>query len=315
MKINDFMNIKRIEFTITKTCTSRCKHCSLGNVINESKIRIDKDIAVSVVKELSSEFNIESVMTFGGEPLLFSDTTCAIHKTATENNIPKRQIITNGYFSNDIDKISTVVKAIKESGINSLLLSIDAFHKEFISLEKVYQFAKLVCNENISGFKLHPAWVVNRQHINKYNEETEECLNYFKNLHIPVSDGNNIFPSGNAAIYLSEFYEKSPIDINMKCGEAPYTEKLNNVETIAINPNGDVVVCCFIIGNIYRNSIIEILKKYNPYENPMMKVLINGGIRKLIELAELNGINIDTSQFYSSCSMCRNIVKRLSCIK
>jgi len=312
MKLNNYMNINRIEFSVTNACTSRCKHCSVGNVLNERKINIDKNAAVSVVEELSKKYEIESVMTFGGEPLLYADTTCAIHKTATENSIPKRQIITNGYFSKDDNKIIDVAKALKESGINSLLLSIDAFHKEHISLDKVYMFAKALRDENISGFKLHPAWVVNCEHDNKYNEETKVCLKYFADLHIPVSNGNNIFPAGNAVIYLSEFYEKKPIDLNMKCGEAPYTTKLDNIETIAINPNGDVVVCCFIIGNIYCDSITEIVRRYNPYEKPMMATLINGGVCELIKLAKEQGISVETTQFYSACSVCRHIIKNLT---
>jgi MoaA/NifB/PqqE/SkfB family radical SAM enzyme len=311
-QINNYMNINRIEFVVTNACTSRCKHCSLGDVSNELKTSIDKNVAVSVVAELSKKYNIESVMTFGGEPLLHADTTCAIYKAATENGIPKRQIITNGYFSKNDGQVIAVVKALKESGINSLVLSIDAFHKEYIPMDKVYLFAKTVCLESIRGFKLQPAWVVNREHNNKYNEETEKCLNYFADLHIPVSNGNNIFLSGNAAIYLSEFYEKKSIDLNVKCGEVPYTGKLDNIETISINPNGDVIVCSFIIGNVYRDSIIEILNGYNPYENPMMLRLIRGGVSELIKFAEENGVLIDTAKFYSACSVCREIVKRLS---
>lgn len=318
--MNKYMNIKRIEFSITNSCTSHCKHCSRGDVLNSDANRIDKtdslcihkDNAISVVKELSKTYQIESIMTFGGEPLLFADTACSIHKVAMEHGIPKRQIITNGYFSKEEDKINHVAKELKTCGINSLLLSIDAFHKEHISLESVYPFAKALCKENIEGFMLHPAWVVNRNHDNIYNSETEKCLEYFSTLQIPVSSGNDIFPAGNAILYLSEFYEKKPIDLNIKCGEAPYTDKLDNIDTIAINPNGDVILCCFVIGNIYRNSITQIINQYNPYNYPCMTALLNGGVGELIHLAEKNGLTIDTSQFYSTCSVCREIVKNLN---
>ena len=196
--------------------------------------------------------------------------------------------------------------------MNSLLLSVDAFHKEHIPLEQVYLFAKELCNEKLDGFKLHPAWVIDREHDNCYNKETEECLNYFSDLDITVSKGNNIFPAGNAAIYLSEFYEKKTIDLSVKCGEAPYTAKLDNIETIAINPNGDVIVCCFVIGNVYKESITEIIERYNPYENPVMSTLLHSGVNALVGLAERKGIRIDISQYYSACSVCREIVERLN---
>lgn len=312
MKLYEYMDINRIEFSVTNACTGRCRHCSVGDVLNSSKTCIDKDAAVSVVNELSKLFNIESVMTFGGEPLLFADTTCAIHKAAMENGIPKMQLITNGYFTRDDDKIAAVAKALGESGVNSLLLSVDAFHQEHIPLKRVHRFAKALLDEAVSGVRLQPAWVVNRGHDNSYNKETERCLGLFTDLGIPVSSGNDIFLSGNAAVHLSGFYERKPLDLEVKCGEAPYTSKLDNVEAIAINPNGDVIVCCFVIGNIYRDSITEIVRRYNPYGNPMMSALMDGGVCALIQLAEENGVMTDTSQFYSVCGVCRNIVQRLT---
>ncbi len=96
--------------------------------------------------------------------------------------IPKRQVIANGYFSNDQARVLQVAANLKKSGVNSLLLSRDAFHKEYIPLEKVYPFAKALSDEHIEGFKLHPAWVVNREHKNAYNEETvTQNIIYFCN--------------------------------------------------------------------------------------------------------------------------------------
>ena len=312
MSLNKYMKINRLEFLVTNSCTSRCRHCSVGNTANRTTASIDKEVAVSVVTELAKQYDINSVMTFGGEPLMYADTTCAIHEAATSRGILKRQIITNGFFTNDNARILSVAKALKESGVNSLLLSVDAFHQEHISLEKVYFFAKAVCNEHIEGLKLHPAWVADRSNENKYNLETEKCLKYFADLEIPVSEGNSIFPAGNAIVYLSEFFEKKLVDLGMKCGELPYTDRLDDIKTIAVSSNGDVVACCFTIGNVYNESITEIINRYDPYKNPMMKALIDGGIGELVKLAENNGMTIDISQYYSACGVCRDIVKKLS---
>lgn len=103
-KINKYINdINRVEFAITHSCTSNCKHCSVG--INKGSDKLDKYKVANVLIELSKEFQIESVMTFGGEPLLFYDIVFTIHKTAKDCGIPVRQIITNGYFTNDNEKI------------------------------------------------------------------------------------------------------------------------------------------------------------------------------------------------------------------
>ena len=115
----------------------------------------------------------------------------------------------------------------------------------------------------------------------------------------------------SAVVYLSRFYPKEPLDSGFRCGEAPYTVKLDNVRTIAINPNGDVIVCCFVIGNLYQNSIVDIVKAYDPFRNPLMVTLMQDGITGLIQLAETHGIEVDTASFYSECDLCQYIVKTL----
>lgn len=80
--------------------------------------------------------------------------------------------------------------------------------------------------------------------------------------------GNNIFPAGNAIEYLAEYFDKEPINTNFRCGQIPYTTDLECVKEISKNPNGDVVVCSFPIGNINSKCILNILADYNPYKNP-----------------------------------------------
>jgi len=33
--LNQYMDLKRIEFVVTNACTSRCKHCSFGDTLNK----------------------------------------------------------------------------------------------------------------------------------------------------------------------------------------------------------------------------------------------------------------------------------------
>ena len=117
-KMNEYIkNLERIEFVITWACTGRCKHCSEGG--HEQKgMHIDGAAAALVIREACKKFAIDSVMTFGGEPLLYLDEVYAIHAAAYEMNIPKRQIITNGYFSKDTDFIKQAAARLAESGVN-----------------------------------------------------------------------------------------------------------------------------------------------------------------------------------------------------
>ena len=148
--MNEYVkNLNRIEFVVTMACTGKCKHCSEGDHIN-CKEHIDTELAVKSIREICERYNIESLMTFGGEPLIYPDVVCAIHKTAKDMGIEKRQLITNGFFAQKKERIEEVVMMLEKSGVNSLLLSVDAFHQETIPLEPVKYFAECVAKSKIS---------------------------------------------------------------------------------------------------------------------------------------------------------------------
>ena len=98
MKNPHLKNLSKLEFVVTDACTGRCKHCSEGDHVSCGE-RIDPQIAADAVRRIAAEYDIQTVMTFGGEPLLHVDAVCAIMTVAQELEIPRRQVITNGYFS------------------------------------------------------------------------------------------------------------------------------------------------------------------------------------------------------------------------
>lgn len=243
-------NLNRIEFVVTSSCTGKCKHCSQGD--HFSSYKIDKSIASDVVRKITSEYNIESVMTFGGEPLLCPETVFEIHKTAREMNISKRQLITNGYFSNDSEKIKYVANELIENGVTEILISADAFHQETIPLETVLKFAEFLYASDIV-LKVHPAWLVSSEADNFYNNKTKEILCEFNKIGIETGEGNVIFPSGNALKYLGDYFDLSKKIIN------PYQEDPKDIRAICLSSNGDILG-----SNIYQKDILEILSDYNP---------------------------------------------------
>ena len=244
-------NLNRIEFVVTWACTGRCKHCSEGEH-TECGEHIDAEVAAQAVYDICKNYDIRSLMTFGGEPLLYPETVCRIHKAAKEMGIPQRDLITNGYFSKDEKRIREVVHMLAESGVQDILLSVDAFHQETIPLEYVKAFADAV---NVPDVKLqiHPAWLVSPDADNSYNGKTREVLAVFNKMGIETSEGNVIFPSGNALKYLGEYFDSSEEIKN------PYQEDPTDIRAICFGTNGDILG-----GNINEQDVIEILSSYNP---------------------------------------------------
>jgi len=245
-----FKNLNKIEFVVTYACTGRCKHCSEGDHTNCGE-HIDPQIAVDAVRKIAAEYDIQTVMTFGGEPLLYTDAVYAIMTAANELNIPKRQVITNGYFSKNTDKIREVAEQLAVCGVNDLLLSVDAFHQEIIPLDAVKQFAAEAKKCGIP-IRLQPAWLVSATDDNPYNRKTREILDSFVDMDITVNEGNVVFPEGNALKYLAEYFSD-------ELPENPYVEDPRDVRCVSFEPNGNVLG-----GNVYERDIMEIIRDYLP---------------------------------------------------
>ena len=251
MIMNEYLrNLHRIEFAVTLACTGMCRHCQNGDQTG-SKEHIDPNIAVRAVRSVCEKYDITSLMTFGGEPLLYPDTVCAIHKAGKELGIAKRQLITNGFFSRKEKRIEEVVRSIAESGVNDLLLSADAFHQETIPIEPVLYFARCAAGCGIP-VRLSPAWLVSREDGNPYNARTREILGLFGPLGVPVGDGNVIFPAGNALKYLSGYFDENTAG-------SPYEEDPEDIASLSFEPDGKV-----LNGNVYETDILDIMEGYRP---------------------------------------------------
>lgn len=232
-------------------CTGRCRHCSEGKHTLTGE-HIDGEYAAEAVRDVCEHYCIQSLMTFGGEPLLYPKDVCGIHAAARDAGIPRRDMITNGYFTKDRAQIAEVAGMLAQSGVNHILLSADAFHQETIPLEPVLYFAECVMTEGIP-IRMNPAWLVSRSDDNPYNVRTRELLFKFERIGIASADGNVIFPAGNAREYLGEYFDDS-IEYT-----DPYEEDPLDIRTISVCPNGDV-----LNGNINQTRIMDILNSYSP---------------------------------------------------
>lgn len=249
--MNEYLKrLKKLEFVITYACTGKCKHCSEGDHAPCGE-HIDGEKAADAVRKIASLYPIETVMTFGGEPLLYPEAVFRIHGTARELGVAKRQVITNGYFSKNSERIAEVAEGLMRCGVNDLLLSVDAFHQETIPTEIVMLFAKELKKRKIPT-KLSPAWLVSPTDDNPYNKETRKILSLFEELGFAVGEGNVVFPEGNAAIMLTEYFQE-------RIPENPYVQNPYDIDCLSIDPDG-----ALLGESIYQKEVLNILKDYRP---------------------------------------------------
>ena len=133
-------------------------------------------------------------------------------------------------------------------------MSVDAFHQQTIPLDTVRCFARELKRVRVP-VRFQPAWLVSREDNNPYNRKTREILESLTDLQIPISEGNIIYPEGNACRYLNEYFSDTVV-------ENPYVENPYDVRCLSFSPNGDV-----LNGNVYREDIFSLLKRYAPKED------------------------------------------------
>jgi len=301
-----------MEFIVTYLCNGRCRHCYATQHREEFPTHIDKLLAVEIVKRAGAKYNPESIMTFGGEPLLFPEIVCAVHREAMDVGIPRREIITNGYWSNSARRTMEIARNLADAGVNEIHISVDAFHQEHIPLEIVRNTARACLEVGIGEIHWNPCWVVSEGDDNQYNRETKRILKKLKDLPVRDSEGNIVEPDGSALVNLKEFLPGKQRIPTGKCGDMPYTGPLDSVKTICIEPDGKVAVCKeFYVGNASEIDIIRLMKDYDPFQIPEMKAIIEDGVEGLANWAKKKDVDPDPEGYYSVCHMCTDIRKRV----
>ena len=140
-------------------------------------------------------------------------------------------------------------------------------------------------------------------------EPKQSCTN--SSLRAEESEGNSVQPKGRARSSLAEFFPpRTPVPKG-KCGDIPYTEALDSIKTISVEPDGRVAVCeNFYIGNAFESDIIRILEIYDPFRIPEAKSILEKGMNGLAQWAEKRGVKPRTEGYYNICHMCTDLRER-----
>ncbi len=313
--LGKYVLVDRIEFTVTYLCNSSCSHCQFGEEEKGKTFpsHVDKEKAVEIVRKVGGAYTPKSIMTFGGEPLLYPEIVCAIHEQAKKMGIPIRDVITNGFWSTKAEKIQEIAQNLAKSGVNEVSISVDCFHQEFIPLKTVKKTATSLIDAGIERVRWNPCWVVSKDNDNKYNRRTKAILQKLHNLQVEESEGNSVQPKGKARSSLAEFFPPRTAMPKGKCGDIPYTEKLDSVKTISVEPDGRVAVCeNFYIGNAFKSDIIDILENYDPFKIPEAKSILEKGMDGLIKWAKKKGVEPRPEGYYNICHLCTDLRERTS---
>lgn len=132
-------------------CSSKCKHCSYSCSPSWDRDYMDENTADRIFKLLRKQ-GCNSVHIGGGEPMLEPEKLLQVLDSAASNGVSVEYIETNASWYIDEERTMSILKAIKKHGVNTLLISIDPFHNEYIPFWKTKSLIKACYNAGVGVF-------------------------------------------------------------------------------------------------------------------------------------------------------------------
>ena len=300
------MQITSVNFLVTFRCNASCQHCGYrAGPTHLGYMRVSD--ANQWLTTLSATQPLQSITIHGGEPLLFFPNYCVekLLQMATTLNIPRRGIITNGFWAIDQETARRKLTKLKSCGLTSITFSVDAFHQEYIPLNTLRLGIKEAMALGVTKISVLSHYLVSVNAENVYNQKTNKILAEIEDI-----DGIHIerFKTsfyGRAAENFAGFVEKTRLRPSGPC-HLPYWlgGKLKHPKAIEIDFNGYVTLCPGIcIGNLKTQSLTDVLSNYDPNTHPILKVLVQEGPIGLARMADEGGIDYD-QQFVDECHLC-----------
>ena len=303
------MNIKRLEFTLTRRCNSQCIHCQADASPLRKGVMQVKD-AQNYLAEVTAVSDLKSFMIFGGEPMLYPKRVIATFKKASQFGIPKIEMITNGVWGKNKATAEKLAMKLKTAGLNTINISADAFHLQFMPLDYPINAALASLKAGIEDIKWNVALIESVNASNEYDKKTAQILETLQPMGIEANTFK-IVPAGRTIQNLRQYFQ--PTSLYGQCEEEPLEgNTLTNPESITIEPSGSANICWNLpIGNAKNTPLKQLITEYDWRRNLVTRILVEEGPTGLMKLPELRDYQFQEEQYINKCHLCMEIRKTL----
>lgn len=300
--------LRNIGLIMTYKCQASCPHCILeaGPGRNEE---ISLDDAFHWIEQAAAyrDGYIRMLSLTGGEPFYDIDRLYKISSFAQERGLLV-SAVTNALWAETLEVAAETLSML--SSIKMISLSTDAYHQEFVPLERVMNALRAAkelginCNIHICT-------------VNEHDQAYLETINRLKEVVGKESIATTItFPLGRAT---------NKLDLSgYRVSANPPLSACSSSSSPVIYPDGKVIACCgaltelssahpLELGCLRKNTLQEILD--NAELNPILHAMRIWGPQKLIALAHDAGLTKYLPDRYIDDSICYACYKVMSSAK
>jgi len=283
-------------------CTAACRHCLYACSPERTGGYITREITEEVC-ELLKAGGCRSVHIGGGEPFLDFDGLLMLIKTVTRSGIRVEYIETNAFWAADRKQITASLMELMKAGADTLCISIDPFHAEYVPVELPLTLAA-ACNKAGFGYflwqeRFYPM-LSKLDHAKTHSRAQMEKL--ISSRYVIETARNYGLQYGGRALNIEEEY----------VSRMPVETIIDSKQCHCLLSGGHFHVDMFgrYIPPGCTGFVVPLSEAVNGIPEgkyPVYETLLSGGTAALLKYAQGRGFTADTQGYTSRCALCFHI--------
>jgi pyruvate-formate lyase-activating enzyme len=286
---------------LSYNCQAACRHCGYHCGPEKSPV-ISIDQGKQVIDCARQMPMVAGIGFAGGEVFLHYKLMRELFQYVKGTCGLPLALSTNAYWATTQERAREMLLPLVESGLGSMLVSVDDFHLEFVRQECIENCVNAAVE---LGAQCHLQAIVTR-HSRKVGD--------FKGILKIPSDSPQIHWHENPCVPTGRA-EDIALGDEIELSWRSQPDACTMLTTWIVNPYGQISPCCGMpfeglraIGNAYEQSLIEIASRANA--DPVLNALAAyGGPYLLIELLARRGLTTYARRNYAgNCHACQVVL-------
>lgn len=302
------MIFSSLSISYTNKCTAACAHCIVGAGPDKDE-KLSPDLILPVLPDCN-QLGIKNLLVTGGEPILYLDELESISSEVLKSGW-HITIYSNGFWADNEKNAAIYAARFKKAGINSIVISTDRYHIDYIPFSIVQtavdtlkahdiNCSVMYMKDNVLSAK--DLYIDQHFQKNKVSNSIYRLSPDGRGEHLPEVKSNYIIPKKNMLL-------KRPCHL---------------LQQLFINHDGNVLLCCtssgrfkkldskdfYCFGNIKEDSFKTILNKIKAFF-PIIKIIKQEGPAGIYhrEKNELEKAGFSLKEYYyARCELCFDIL-------
>jgi len=298
------MNLKGIGFVLSLRCNIKCRHCAPRAGPEHTQEMASSDVC-RWLEEAKKIDGMRLAEFTGGEPFIYKDLETVVAKAG--ELFHHVMVLTNAFWATDPERAKDVLSPLVAAGLNTLSISADDFHQEFVPLQSVR-------NAISAAKRLGIACVIQQAGYPKNSISPDE-LKCFRGKSLFLKYG--VSPLGRAVDNHISSIDSVPFKILQSVGCPRLMDNTSLARTVV--PNGNVYACDhasflsygrsnpFFLGNAHETTLSELIRKAD--EDPLFTAMATRGFRALIDVVRSKGLEDKLEKSYPhQCDLCAHLL-------